>query len=231
MKNAIKIFSLFIGTFLMFPVFGQEFSVTNGQVNYERDTYPAVVVRMEPEAKEVKKAWESFVKDKYDVHMRGIGFLTNKDVLSAEKVLIPKISDKQMDFFTEVVAENDVTTMSVFGSLGYDIPVSMANESTHFTAMRGMVVEFLNGYLPNYYQQKLEEADEMVAATKNEQENLRKSLEDNEKEMAKLREENEKLRKEFDKQQSAFQEANALQSDRRAKLESIKSKLATMENF
>lgn len=196
-----------------------------GEVNYEKETYPAVVVAMEPEAKAVKKAFEDFMKDKYDVHLRGIGFLANKDVISAEKVTIPKLSDKQLDFHAKVIEEDDITRMSVFAILGYDISVSKANENTDFIAMKNIVGEFLDDYLPNYYQEKLEEAKDQVESLEKDRKDYRGTIEDNKKEIEKLQKENEKLSEKLEESESELNAALEKQSELQTKLESIKNQL------
>jgi len=196
-----------------------------GEVDYQKETYPAVVVTMEPEAKAVKQAFENFMKDEYDVHLRGIGFLANKDVISAEEVTIPRISDKAMDFHAKIIEENGMTKMYVFGALGYDVSVSKANDNTDFQAMKQIVNKFTKSYLPDYYQQKLDKVDEKISSLQDEEKDYKGNLEDNQKEIEDLRKENKELREKLEETQTALQKALEERTKQREELEAIKSKV------
>ena len=47
---------------------------------------PCIQVNLDPEPKTLKKAWKNYLKDNYGVKLKGIGFFSNKDLLSAEEV-------------------------------------------------------------------------------------------------------------------------------------------------
>ena len=76
-------------------------------IQYDGEERPCITVRLDPDTKEIKKAWEDFVKKEYKIRLKGLGFLVKKDVLSAEKVTVKKLSDKAIDFRTRIVEEED----------------------------------------------------------------------------------------------------------------------------
>ena len=57
---------------------------------------------MEPATKDVRDAFQDFLKKNYDVKLKGDGLFSNKDVLYAEKVKINTISDKNLDFYAKI---------------------------------------------------------------------------------------------------------------------------------
>ena len=119
MKNLILI--LFVFIFYSTSVFSQDISIKDATVEYEDKSRPSLSVTISPDTKEVKKKWKDFMDDKYDINVKGIGFLTNKDVLTSEQVTIDKITNKQIDFYAKVVESDDQTRLDIFAAPGYDI--------------------------------------------------------------------------------------------------------------
>src|SRR5690554_4462017 len=102
-------------------VYAQAVTPKDGIIMHNKSQRPSIFVNIDPEPKPLKKAWKSFLKDNYDFKIKGIGFLSNKDLLYAEDLVIEKISPKRMNFYTKIV-ENEVgSEMTVFGSLVYKI--------------------------------------------------------------------------------------------------------------
>jgi len=202
--------------------FGQEFEMRDAQVMHDDKQRPSIEVELEPEPKPVKKAWQDFVKDNYDVKVKGIGFLTNKDILKAEKVKIKEMSDKEMDLYTKVVREGDVTKMNVFASLGYDIYIDEKEYPDMYETMEDMATQFLNSYLPKYYQGLVNDAQAVRDDLNKEITNLEEDIADNQDEIVKSREEIEKLQEEIDKLEKDI--ANKEERKREAVEELEKSK-------
>ncbi len=226
MKFLQKIIINLIILALTVPVTAQQLNMMDGMVQYQKRDYPAVIVQMEPDPKTVKKAWEDYIRREHDINMKGIGFLTNKDVLTAEEVSFPAISTKEMDFYTKVIEENDATKMMVFAALGYNIPIDKDRNYKEYIAMKAVVSDFIDNFLPAYYMERLETAKSAVADLEGDQKDLRKDIEDNQKEIEKLRKENEKLQEKLNETQTELQAALELLSKRRTKLQTIKDQLA-----
>lgn len=226
MKFLLKIVISLIIFSLAGSVAAQQLNMMDGIVRYQNRDYPAVIVQMEPDPKTVKKTWEDYIRREHDINMKGIGFLTNKDVLTAEEVSFPAISSKNMDFYTKVIEENDATKMMVFATLGYDIPIDKDRNYKEYIAMKAVVSDFIDNFLPAYYMERLETAKSAVAGLEDDQKDLHKDIEDNQKEIEDLRKENEKLQKKLNETQAELQAALELLSKRRTKLETIKDQLA-----
>lgn len=226
MRFLQKIIITLIILALTFPAAAQQLNMLDGMVQYQKRDYPGVIVQMEPDPKTVKKAWEDYIRQEHDINMKGIGFLTNKDVLTAEEVSFPAISTKKMDFYTKVIEENDATKMMVFAALGYNIPIDKDRNYKEYIAMKAVVSDFIDNFLPAYYMERLETAKSTVADLEDDQKDLREDIEDNKKEIRDLIKENEKLQKKLNKSQDELETALELLSKRRTKLEYIKNELA-----
>lgn len=200
MKNTIRLLIIVFGIIIPFWTFAQTtFDFQVSTLEYDGEQRPCITVRLEPDTKEVKKAWEDFVKKEYKIKLKGLGFLVNKDVLSAEKVTIKalRLSDKAIDFRTRIVEEKDHTLMQVFVSLGYDIYLGPDNYPLAFQDVKNKTWEFAKSYLNTYYNEQIKEVTKLLKDLNKEQSKIQDKIADNEKEMEKLRKENEKLAKDL----------------------------------
>jgi hypothetical protein len=196
--------------FSIYSLHSQGLQIGEGQVKHEKQMRPCIEVSLEPAADEVKDAWEDFLKDEYDVKLKGNGLFTNKDVLCAEKVDFKAISGKSMDFYTRIVEENNRTNMCVFGSFGYDIYINPSGYPLEYKRMEDITKRFLSSYLPDFYEEQVKNAKETLADLRNEQSDMDKELEENRKQMEKLRERNEELENKLPQKRQEVQ--NAAQS-------------------
>ena len=232
MKNRI-IFSLISFVLLgMTSLQAQRIEISDAQVNHDDKRQACVKVLIDPQPKAVKKAFESFMDDRYDVNMKGIGFLSNKDVLTAEAAKLPAISDKQLDFYARVVENGKGSEMCVFASLGYDIHITPEDYPRRYKAMKGIVLDFLDQYLPTYYKGRIEDSREWVEDLANERENLKEDIADNKEEMEDLRQEiedltkeNQELAKQLDETKNKLLKAGEQLDERKEKLNTANQKL------
>jgi hypothetical protein len=77
--------------------------IENEKISYDDQFRTSIKVTMEPNKKEVRTSWENWLEDKYDTKVHGANWLSKKDVLSAERIKIPIISDQQFDLYAKVV--------------------------------------------------------------------------------------------------------------------------------
>lgn len=194
MKN---IFLLFACALLLLPYMAssQALEYNNSTINFEGKDRPAIVLTIGPETKEVKKAWKKFIQKEHDVDVDGLGLFTNKEVLRVEKAVIKSISDKQIDLFAKIVEEGESTTMSVFGSFGYNLYLSPEEFPKEYAAMENIVFDFLNKLLPDYLAENVEELEEKLSDLKKAKEDKSKTINSNEKEIAKMKKEIEEMQK------------------------------------
>lgn len=216
---------LFLTGLFTISLTAQQLEITNDQVTYKKEDRASVRVLLDPEPKTVKKAFEDWLKDHYDVNLKGIGFLANKDVLKAEEVEFPEISENELDFFAKVVREKDVTTMHVFASLGYEIHISPEKYPTEYASMKSIVQSFLNDWLPVYYKDRVSYTSERLEALRVDREDLQETIAGNEKKMEDLKKENEKLRKKLSNGEDELNGLTQSLQNREKELKTINDKL------
>jgi len=217
--------------FLALNAIGQNIELTNATIEHNDAQRPCVQVTMKaPAPKPVKKAWEDFMDDEYDVNMKGIGFLSNKDILTAEKVQISALSEKQVNFYTQIVESGSSTKMCVFSSFGYDIYVNQDEYPEAYETMQQMTAQFLRTFLPEYYTEQIEVSQEKVTDLRDEVSDLEESLADNEEEIRKLQEENDELRKQLTEQKNQLRKAEQVLNTQQDDFEEVQADLSAIEN-
>lgn len=226
MKFTYSILSLLTALFFVSSLNAQRLSVENATVNYNDEVIPAVKIIMNPAPKEVKEEFKDFMKDRYDVKMKGIGFLSNKDVLSAESVQISPISDKEMDLRAKVVERGSDTEMYVFGKLGYDINLDYNSRyRDEYRAMKSMTVAFLNEFLPDYYQERVDETQDKLDDLQDNRNDLKEDIADNEKKISELEKEIKEMNSELSETESSISETEQKLRDRRSSLQTVNQEL------
>ncbi|PKR81705.1 hypothetical protein CW751_04040 [Brumimicrobium salinarum] len=190
------------------------------------------VANLDPEPKPLKKAWKSYLKDNYDFKIKGIGFLSNKDLLYAEDVVIEKVSSKRMNFYTYIVEDEVGSHMKVFGSFGYDIYIDKNETPEEYRVMRKMFSDFLDEYLTEYYQGELKDTEKRVKKLSKEVEGLQSDIEDNNADVKDLNEDIEDAKKEIEdlnkdtsEKEKELESASSKLENRQEKLKRVKSKL------
>ena len=78
-----------------FQLIAQTYKIDTSTVTFENVKRPCFVVKYDASPKTVKKAWDDYFKKTYDVKVKGIGFLTNKEVITATDISLVAVSDKR----------------------------------------------------------------------------------------------------------------------------------------
>lgn len=205
---------------------GQTVSVENSTVIYEKQTIPAVKVTMDPTPDKVKEEFRDYIKDRYDVKMKGIGFLSNKETMSAEQVTVTSVSPNTMDFYTKVVDNGQRTEMYVFGKFGYDMYISRDKYPSEYNNLKEIAVAFAKDFLPDYYQNRVDEAEEMLTDLRKDRNKLTDDIADNEKKIKELQKETEDKKRELTQLEENIKDAESQLGDRRDGLRSVNSSLS-----
>lgn len=212
----------------------QQVELQSGNYMLDKNNRSGIRAVLPAPTKEVKKAFKDFMDDRYDVDMKGIGFLTNKDQLTAKKVSIPDISSQKLDLYANIVQgkENNTTDMTLFGAFGYDIFISEDRSYGEYNSLRSLMVSFLDSYLVDYYSERLEEAEENVEDMRDDEEDVSKDIKSNEenieeskKRIQELEKEIEKMQQELDNSRSNIKSAQEKYDERKKELERIKNEL------
>lgn len=208
-----------------FAANAQNLTVENAMVTINDKQVAAVKVIMNPSPAKVKDEFRDFIKDKYDVKMKGIGFLSNKDILSAEGVQIPAITSKNMDFKAKVVENGDNTEMYVFGMLGYDVNISPEKYRDEYRAMKNITISFLNEFLPEYYQDRVDETQDMLSDLRDDRNDLRDDIANNKEKITDLQKENKKLNADLTETDTKIKDAEMKLNKRQDNLQKVNSQL------
>lgn len=223
-KIVMKIlFTVLLVHLSFFKVRAQDITIKNSTVNHNGGERPCLVVNIDPEPKPLKKEWKSFLKDNYDFKIKGIGFLTNKDLLSRKDVVIEEISSKRLDFYTKIVEDEIGSEMKVFASFGYDIYINKEEMKEEYEVMKKMLNDFLKSYLPKYYKSEVKASKKKVKKLSKEVKGLKKDIAKNKDEIEDLKKEVEELSEEVTEKSAQLEEAETKLNQRKLKLERISS--------
>lgn len=225
MKNHIII--IIIAALLILPakMKAQDITPSEGIIAHNDAPRACWIVNVDPEPKTLKKAWKDYVKDDFDVSMKGIGFLTNRDLLSAEEAVVRPISPDPLNFYTQIVEDVNGSELKLFAELS---PGDYANPTDHtgeFRAMRRILEDFLAEYLPTYYQGRVKDAEKRMVELADEREKLKKEITRDSEKISSLEEEIEQRRLELESNQNQLDLAESKLEARRQKLERIRNQL------
>ena len=150
MKKRFLILSLAF-TFCL-QLTAQTYKIDTAAINYENKLRPCFVVKYDASPKTVKKAWDDYFKKTYDVKVRGISLLSNKEVITATDINILPISDKRMNMYASVIdAPGERSELSFFMAFGYDFFIGADNYPAEFTAMKKVLNDFSMEFLTEFY--------------------------------------------------------------------------------
>ncbi len=183
---------------------------------------------IEPETDEVRTEWEDFLKDEYDVNLKGNGFLANKDVLRAEGVDFKAISNKKMDFYTRIVEKDQKTQICVFGSFGYDIHLNPNTYPLEYMRMKDITKRFLKGYLPGYYSERISKAQEELKDLQEERNDMEEEMKKNKEEIESLTKRNKELDKSISENKSKIEDTSDLLQTKQQTFDRVNN---TLKNF
>lgn len=210
------------------PLMAQTLELKDDQMLYKDEMRSVVSTTIGIAPNDLKEAWTDFTKDEYDIKFKGYGFLTNKDLLSAEKVQVTEISDKRMNLYTHF-SQNDMgTEMKLFGEYGYDVFINKYNYPFAYKEMRELVIDFLNNYLPEHYQNKIAVKSEEVADIKSDKQNLEEEIEENIAEIEKLKAENEEKHALLEMQKADLIQAKEELEARQMQMKEVNQELMRM---
>ena len=194
-------------------------------IEYDNAQRPCIQVNLDPEPKTLKHAWKDYLKDNYDFKLKGIGFLSNKDLLSAEEIMIEQISSKQMDFYTHITEDENGSEMKIFVRYGYDIYLTRENDPNAYEALTGMLNGFLKIYLPKYYEGKVNDTEKRIKKLSDETGDLEAEITDDSEKIAKLKKEIEGLEEDLKSNNERLKIAKIKLKKRSEKLDRIRGKL------
>ncbi len=151
----------------------------------------ALVVNLKPERKEVQDAFDDWMKDRYDANMKGGGLFSSKETRRAEDIIIPAISGDRINLRTRTEEQGDESRMYLYADRGGNF--IDRGDYRAFTGLENIFDSFLSFYLPEYYEERVAEAQEELSDLQDDLEDNEKDYRKNEEEIADLQEENREL--------------------------------------
>jgi len=177
LKVALTSFILFFGYYQ--TVRAQTFILENTQISFDSKLRPALAANIEPEAKSFKKAWAHYLKKTHQVKLKGIGFLVNRDLLSAKDVIVAAVSSKRMNIYTRIMETSDGSEVKLFASFGYDIFIGPENYPNEYASMQAILNTFLIENLQNYYNNEIKETSKRITGLQKEKVRILKAIRSN----------------------------------------------------
>jgi len=188
---------------------GQTLSIEERTFEHDDQPRPSIQVVVDAPPKFLKKEWANFMKKNYDVKLKGIGFLQNKDMLTAEKAILTPLSTKALDLYTHFSEQGDHTTFNVFAAYGYDMYAGQGRFRDDLIELRTIVYNFLQDLLPKYYEDKTDDAQKQVKKLTDDVDDLTDGIADHAKEIEKLRKEIASMEDELEEKRAELEEAKA----------------------
>lgn len=191
MKNTIVLSLLFFLFGLAQNINAQEaaYTITYSHIEFKGDQCACVHVEIDPGAKATKDAWEDFLKDKYEIKLKG------RFEMVAKEVMFPKLSAVPIDFHTIITGDesfSQIDLMLAFDKKSFATPESNAAE---FAKMKQLLDEFLPGFLRKYYASEIKAHAKVVKKMKKKNKKLLKAN----KKLTKKMQKNQKTRETLNK--------------------------------
>ena len=197
-------------------------------IEFDGALRPCIQVNLDPETKTLKEAWRAYLKDNYDFKLKGIGFLSNKDLLSAETITVTQISSKEMDFYTQIIEDENGSEMKVFVRYGYDIYINKEGTPNDYYALAEIVESFLKYYLPIYYKGRVNDTEKRIIKLRDESNDLEKEIAEDSNRIANLKQEIKDLEEELESNIERLELANKKLIKRSEKLNRIRNQLSNL---
>jgi len=142
---------LFALILLSVEISAQTYHIDTTNISFENKLRPCFKVAYDADPKTVKQAWSKFLKKNYQIKTKGIGLLSDKDIISTQDVTIHSISDKRMNIYASITGMGSGSEMNYFMSFGYDFFIGVDNYATEFEGMKKLLNDFSVEFLNTYY--------------------------------------------------------------------------------
>lgn len=183
-------------------------------VEHADNRVDALTVTMKPERKDIQKAFDDWIDDRYDINMKGGGLFGDKNMRRAEAVNIPAISTENITLYTKTEETGGQTRMTVYASKGNG-NFFEDDDYSSFTGLEDVMDNFLSSYLPEYYEERVAEAVKEIEDLRKDRKKTNEDITDNEERIVELKKENEELRTEIDKLDAQIEEAEKMLDKRK----------------
>jgi len=227
----MKYFTLIIA--LMFGLMSnaQTLHYSDSMIEIDGELVPTIQVNLEPQVSTIRDKFEDWIENNYyiDLDSKKLIFF-DKDIMSANGIVIPEISKKQIDLKVKVdETNNDITRLNVYASFGYNNWITPQQYPYEHMALNGLVLDFVRDYLPSYYQKQAKETEERIAELESKDSELQKEIKENNVDIAELRKENAELIERLKKNQDKMKRAESLLKVKNMEYKTIKEKVSDIK--
>lgn len=158
---------------------GQTYTIDTSQVSFENQLRPCFSLRYDAPSKTVKKGWSDYFKKKYKIKTKGIGIISNKDIISSEDVKIASISDKRMNMYARITDLAEGSELKYLMSFGYDFFIGPEKYPSEFQAMKTILNDFSIQFLNDYYADESSSLLKQIRSAEKEIKSKNRSIEKN----------------------------------------------------
>ncbi|RYU84301.1 hypothetical protein [Hymenobacter persicinus] len=155
----------------------QLYDARTTSVNFEKKERDAVKVQVEGTAAWTRDFWQSWLKDTYNIRLKGGGVLGlgKSDLLVAKQTPASSVSGKLIDLYSTVTSPTDSTSeLSVWAAFGADTFLSPDKNATEFAALRTITQSFASAARLKAYREQIAEAEKQLKEAEKEKEKLEK---------------------------------------------------------
>ncbi|TGD81288.1 hypothetical protein [Hymenobacter wooponensis] len=155
----------------------QLYDARNSSVNFERKERDAVKVQVEGTAQWTRDFWQAWLKDTYNIRLKGDGVLGvgKKDILVAKQAPMSSVSGKLVDLYSTITAPSDtVSELSVWAALGPDAFITTGGTPSEFSSLRNIAQSFAAAARVKAYREQIAEAEKQFKESEKEKEKLEK---------------------------------------------------------
>lgn len=142
---------LFIALLAFAKINAQTYKIDTSELSFENKLRPCFSVFYDASAKTTKSAWVKFFKRNYKIKVKGLGLLSNKDIIDAKDITIGSVSDKRMNMYAQMIDHAKGSEMKFFMSFGYDFFIGPADYSKEYGSMKIILNDFSVKFLNDYY--------------------------------------------------------------------------------
>jgi len=216
---------------MAYSLTAQTVNYDNGKITYDREEIRTIKVTLKPYVSTIKDKFSDWIDDHYEVDLDEKRLLFfDKEYMTAEGVVIPKVSPRKIDLHVKVdETQKGNTVLHVFASYGYNNWIVPQEHPYAHDALREIVYDFISDYLPEYYYERVEDTQERIEDIKDENSDIAYDLADNKKEIDDLLKKNDELRIELEQNKTKLKKANERLNVRKNEYRKVKNKVSGMK--
>lgn len=193
MKTILNMIIALIIAIISTTAYSQTIVITETNLEFEKKLRPCLSADIDPQPTEVKKSWAKYLDKNFKIDVSGLGWFSNKDIITAQDVMLGIVSDKRQNIYARILETPTGTEMKLFASFGYDLFIGKDEYPNEFENLKKLFYNFLMEYLTEYYADKIAETSKTIDKNNREKVKLLKSIEKNKENIADAKKDIEKL--------------------------------------